>query len=306
MVAIQVGQNGQVNSLGSGFVYQPKQDGKLYIITNNHVVANGDTAGGQVQAIFRNGATVDTQIVGRDPETDVAVLQMRDQPRDIKALAVGDSNALKVGEPVMALGNPLGLADTVTTGIVSALNRPVATSNPGQQNQNSVATVTNAIQTDAAINPGNSGGPLVNGAGKVIGVNSAAAALPGTAEDGQAGSIGIGFAIPIAQATWIADQLIQTGSARHAFLGVEITSGEVSQNGVTVGSATVTAVEKGSPAAQAGLRENDHIVAFDNTPVNSPVSLQALTRSKKDGEQVVLTVVRGGKPTSVTVTIAAK
>lgn len=303
VVAIQVGRDGQIRELGSGFVYEPQDGDKLYIVTNNHVVADGDTPNGTIQAVFRSGATVDASIVGRDPETDVAVLEMKDQPRDTKALPVGDSNALKVGEPVMALGNPLGLADTVTTGIVSALNRPVATSNPGQSNQQNVATITNAIQTDAAINPGNSGGPLVNGAGKVIGVNSSAAALQGSADSGQTGSIGIGFAIPISQATYIADQLINTGTAKHPFLGVQITSGEVTKSGVTVGSAAVSAVENQSPAAAAGIRQGDHIVAVDDTPVNGAVSLQALVRSKRGGDQVKLTIVRGGQPTDVTVTL---
>ncbi len=306
VVAIQVGRDGQIGELGSGFVYKHKDSDDLFIITNNHVVASGDSAGGEVKAVFRSGATVGTSIVGRDPETDVAVLKMKDVPRGVDALPVGNSDALKVGEPVMALGNPLGLADTVTTGIVSALNRPVATSNPGKSDEPEVATITNAIQTDAAINPGNSGGPLVNGAGKVIGVNSSAAALPGTAESGQAGSIGIGFAIPIAQATWIADQLIETGHAQHAFLGVKITSGEVSRSGVTVGSAVVDDVESGSPADHGGLNKGDHIVAFDDTPVNGAVSLQALTRSKKQGDTVKLTVIRGGHPTDINVTLAAK
>lgn len=306
VVAIQVGRDGKISELGSGFVYKHKNSDDLFIITNNHVVASGDSAGGEVKAVFRSGATVATSIVGRDPETDVAVLKMKDVPRGVDALPVGNSDALKVGEPVMALGNPLGLADTVTTGIVSALNRPVATSNPGKSDEPEVATITNAIQTDAAINPGNSGGPLVNGAGKVIGVNSSAAALPGTAESGQAGSIGIGFAIPIAQATWIADQLIESGHAQHAFLGVKITSGEVSRSGVTVGSAVVDDVESGSPADQGGLNKGDHIVAFDDTPVNGAVSLQALTRSKKEGDTVKLTIVRGGHPTDIHVTLASK
>ncbi|WP_347032167.1 S1C family serine protease [Brevibacterium paucivorans] len=306
VVAIQVGRDGKVGELGSGFVYKNKDSDSLFIVTNNHVVASGDSAGGEVKAVFRSGATVAAEIVGRDPETDVAVLKMKDVPRGVDALPVGNSDALKVGEPVMALGNPLGLADTVTTGIVSALNRPVATANPGKSDQPEVATITNAIQTDAAINPGNSGGPLVNGAGKVIGVNSSAAALPGTAESGQAGSIGIGFAIPIAQATWIADQLIDTGQARHAYLGVKIVSGDVSRSGVTVGSAVVDHVENGSPAEQGGLNKGDHIVAFNDTPVNGAVSLQALTRSKKEGDTVKLTVVRGGQPTDLNVTLAAK
>ena len=222
-------------------------------------------------------------------------------------LPVGESGAMQVGDPVMALGNPLGLADTVTTGIVSALNRPVTTSNIGENpSEEDVAlTITNAIQTDAAINPGNSGGPLVNGQGEVIGVNSSTATLQQPGSGGQSGSIGIGFAIPISQATNIADQLISTGTAVHPHLGVSITSGEVEAGGISRGSAVVSSVEGGSAAEQAGIQQGDHIIALDDTPVNSSVSLQALVRSKAVGDTVSLTVVRGGQETNVQVTLGS-
>ncbi|MYM20718.1 PDZ domain-containing protein, partial [Brevibacterium sp. 5221] len=303
VAAIQVGQNGQITEQGSGFLYTDKN----YVITNNHVVADAAKPGGEVQVVFNSGDTVGAKIVGRDPETDIAVLSLSKQPDGLKALPVGKSQSLKVGEPVMALGNPLGLADTVTTGIVSALNRPVATQNVGENQQADVATITNAIQTDAAINPGNSGGPLVNAAGQAIGVNSSAATLQDSSQSGQqSGSIGIGFAIPIAQATNIADQLIDSGKARHAYLGVNITTGEVQQDGVGRASALVSAVQGGSPAAKAGLKKGDNIIAANGTPVNSSVSLQALVRAQKAGDELTLTVVRGSDRQDVKVTLGAK
>ena len=296
-----MGVNGQMSGVGSGFVYGDQG----YIITNNHVVAPADTAGGEVQVVTNSGAMVSASIVGRDPETDIAVLQLDQQPEGLTPLPVGDSAAMQVGDPVMALGNPLGLADTVTTGIVSALNRPVTTSNIGENpsEEDIALTITNAIQTDAAINPGNSGGPLVNGQGEVIGVNSSTATLQQPGSGGQSGSIGIGFAIPISQATNIADQLISTGEAKHPHLGVSITSGEVESGGISRGSAVVSAVESGSSADQAGIQQGDHIVAVNDTPVNSSVSLQAIIRAQAVGDTVTLTIVRGGSETNVQTTL---
>ena len=306
VVAIQVSENGQVGELGSGFVYQPEGSQDLYILTNNHVVANGDSNGGEVTAVFKDGSTVRTEIVGRDPETDVAALRLVDQPSGLSALPIGDSDSLNAGEPVMALGNPLGLADTVTTGIVSALNRPVTTSNPGA-GQEDVATITNAIQTDAAINPGNSGGPLVNGAGEVIGITSSAATLSqDSSSSGNSGSIGIGFAIPIYQATNIADQLIADGQAKHPFLGVEIATGQVENNGVSVSTAEVKSVEGNSPAEAGGIQAGDNILSVDGTPVSSGVSLQALVRSKRAGDTLTVKVVRGGSEQDISVTLAER
>jgi putative serine protease PepD len=304
VVAIQVGKNGQLSGLGSGFVYKDRG----HVITNNHVVADAAGPGGEVQVVFTNGDTVGAKIVGRDPLTDIAVLAIADKPKDIAPLNVGDSGSLKVGQPVMALGNPLGLADTVTTGIVSALNRPVATSqndDPQSRSQDSETTISNAIQTDAAINPGNSGGPLVDGAGRVVGVNSAAASLnAGAGSSGQSGSIGIGFAVPINQATSIADQLISTGSAKHPFLGVTIVNGTVKQGGIGRGAANVESVQGGSPAAKAGLRKGDSIIAADGTPVNSNVSLQALVRAHGTDRPMELTVIRGDSTRQVSVKLA--
>nr|WP_272902380.1 trypsin-like peptidase domain-containing protein [Brevibacterium daeguense] len=304
VAAIQVGMNGEISGLGSGFVYGDQG----HVITNNHVVAAADAPGGEVQVVLSTGATVNAQIIGRDPETDIAVLDLEQQPEGLTPLPVGQSSELEVGEPVMALGNPLGLADTVTTGIVSALNRPVTTTNIGENptEQDVALTITNAIQTDAAINPGNSGGPLVNGTGEVIGVNSSAATLQEPGSGGQGGSIGIGFAIPIYQATNIADQLISTGEAKHPHLGVSITSSEVEFNGISRGSAMVSSVSGGSPAEQAGIEDGDHIIAVNGTAVNSAVSLQAIIRSQAIGDTVTITLVRGGQQMDLQATLASE
>ncbi|NUL60124.1 PDZ domain-containing protein [Brevibacterium luteolum] len=304
VAAIRVGVNGEVRGLGSGFVY----DGAGHIVTNNHVIAAADTPGGQVNVVFNNGDTVEADIAGRDPETDIAVLKLRQSPEGLSPLPLGDDSQLRVGDPVMALGNPLGLADTVTTGIVSALNRPVTTENIGEdaEDPQGALTITNAIQTDAAINPGNSGGPLVDGNGKLIGVNSSAATLRDSQQSGQAGSIGIGFAIPVAQAKNIADQLIQNGKAEHAALGVAVQDSQVDHNGIARGAAKVTEVQGGSAAEQAGIQAGDEITAVNGTQVNNAVALQALIRSHAVGQTVKITVVRGGQEQEIDTTLLAK
>ncbi|MBD8021076.1 trypsin-like peptidase domain-containing protein [Brevibacterium gallinarum] len=304
VAAIRVGVNGEVRGLGSGFVY----DGAGHIVTNNHVIAAADTPGGQVNVVFNNGDTVEADIAGRDPETDIAVLKLRQSPEGLTPLPLGDDSQLRVGDPVMALGNPLGLADTVTTGIVSALNRPVTTENIGEdaEDPQGALTITNAIQTDAAINPGNSGGPLVDGNGKLIGVNSSAATLRDSQQSGQAGSIGIGFAIPVAQAKNIADQLIQNGTAEHAALGVAVQDSQVDHNGIARGAAKVTEVQGGSAAEQAGIQADDEITAVNGTQVNNAVALQALIRSHAVGQTVKITVVRGGQEQEIDTTLLAK
>ena len=301
VASIQVGVGGEVSGLGSGFVY----DAEGHVITNNHVVAPADTDGGEVQVTMSDGSMIPATLVGRDPETDVAVLKLDTVPEDLTPLSIGASDDLFVGDPVMALGNPLGLADTVTTGIVSALNRPVSTENIGDVSEQEVAmTITNAIQTDAAINPGNSGGPLVNGNGEVVGINSSAATLSDpTSSEAQSGSIGIGFAITIEQATGIANQLIETGEAKHPLLGVTMVNSSVSVDGITRGSARVTAVENGTPAATAGFQEDDEIIAVGDEPVNSGVNLQALVRSSSPDEPVEFTVVRDGQEETLSATL---
>ncbi|WP_231442802.1 trypsin-like peptidase domain-containing protein [Brevibacterium zhoupengii] len=304
VVSIQVGTNGQVQGLGSGSIY----DDQGHVITNNHVVAPADTPSGEIAVTMKNGGTVKAEIVGRDPSTDIAVIKLDQVPKDAGPLPVGDSKEMKVGDPVMALGNPLGLADSVTTGIVSALDRPVSTENIGEDatSQEKEMTITNAIQTDAAINPGNSGGPLVDGDGNFIGVNSAAASLSQAGEGGQSGSIGIGFAIPSSQAVMIADQLISSGKALHPFLGITLTDGQINSGGATQGSAKVQSVQSGSPASKAGFKDGDDIVAVGGTKVNNAIALRALVRAQPTNTPVDFTVVRGGQEQTLKTTLVLK
>ncbi|MFC9441559.1 MULTISPECIES: S1C family serine protease [unclassified Brevibacterium] len=304
VVSIQAGVGGRPVALGSGSLY----DDQGHVITNNHVVAPSDTAGGELTVTMKSGAAMKASIVGRDPSTDIAIIKLDQVPQNVTPLPVGDSKALQVGDPVMALGNPLGLADSVTTGIVSALDRPVTTENIGDDAsaQQRELTITNAIQTDAAINPGNSGGPLVDGNGNFIGVNSAAASLGSGEEGQQSGSIGIGFAIPASQAVSIADQLIATGQALHPFLGVTLTDGQINSGGVTRASAKVQTVEAGSPAAAAGFQDGDDVIAVGGTKVNSAVSLQALVRAQPVNTPVDFTIVRGGQEQNLQVSLELK
>ncbi|MDN6159022.1 MAG: trypsin-like peptidase domain-containing protein, partial [Brevibacterium sp.] len=304
VVSIQVGTDGQVQALGSGSLY----DDKGHVITNNHVVAPADTPSGEIAVTMKSGETTKAEIVGRDPSTDIAVIKLDQVPDDVDPLPVGDSKKMKVGDPVMALGNPLGLADSVTTGIVSALDRPVSTENIGKDatSQQKEMTITNAIQTDAAINPGNSGGPLVDGDGKFIGVNSAAASLSQAGEGGQSGSIGIGFAIPSSQAVMIADQLIASGKALHPFLGITLTDGQINSGGITRGSAKVQSVQSGSPADKAGFKDGDDIVSVAGTKVNNAIALRALVRAQPTNSPVDFTVVRGGQDQTLKATLVLK
>ena len=301
VMSIQVGTNGQVQGLGSGALY----DDQGHVITNNHVVAPADTPGGEIAVTMKNGETTEAEIVGRDPSTDIAIIKLEQVPDGVEPLEVGDSKKLDVGDPVMALGNPLGLADSVTTGIVSALDRPVSTENIGEDASSSEKelTITNAIQTDAAINPGNSGGPLVDGNGRFIGVNSAAASLSQAGEGEQSGSIGIGFAIPANQAVMIADQLIANGKALHPFLGITLTDGHINNGGISRGSAKVQSVQGGTPADKAGLKDGDDIIEVAGTKVNNAIALRALVRAQPVNTPVEITLVRGGQEQKVDVTL---
>jgi putative serine protease PepD len=252
-----------------------------------------------------DGSMIPATLVGRDPETDVAVLKLDTVPEDLTPLPIGASDDLFVGDPVMALGNPLGLADTVTTGIVSALNRPVSTENIGDVSEQEVAmTITNAIQTDAAINPGNSGGPLVDAAGQVIGINTAIAAIPN--ESGQAGSIGLGFAIPANTAMMIAEQLQDGGPVEHAFVGVTTTDGSADDGSAGYRGAEVVAVEPGSPAAEAGLEEGDLVIGVDDTPVGGAGALTGVVRGLEVGSTHQLEVVRDGSVQTIEITLVAR
>lgn len=291
VVAIQVTMSGGTAE-GSGVIIDT--DG--HIITNNHVVEGAQDD--KVQVTLSDGRLFDATIVGTDPTTDLAVVQITDAPDDLSPATLGDSDAVTVGEAVMAVGNPLGLANTVTTGIVSALDRPVSTSESGSASD---AVVTNAIQIDAAVNPGNSGGPLFDAQGKVIGITSSIAT---TSSD--SGSIGLGFAIPVNLVSSVAAQLIESGTAEHAFLGVTLADGTATADGVTRRGAVVQQVSSDSPASKAGLQEGDTIVAIGGKSVGGAESLTAYVRALSSGQQVTLTVVRDGKAIDVDVTLAAR
>lgn len=296
----------QGEGAGSGVVF----DKAGHILTNNHVVV-GAAGGGSISVTLSDGRSYTATIVGTDPSTDLAVLKLDNAPDDLTPITLGDSDTATVGEPVMAIGNPLGLSGTVTTGIISALDRPVSTGNNqpqspfGEQQPATEPVVTNAIQTSAAINPGNSGGALVNAKGELIGINSSIAQLGG-GMSGQSGNIGIGFAIPVKEAKSIADQLIKSGKAEHAFLGVT-TQDAVTQDGSAKrAGAKVQSVSPGTPAASAGLKEGDVIVAVDGEPVDGSTALVAQVRERTAGEKVTVTIVRNGQRQDVQATLAVR
>ncbi|MCW2614038.1 MAG: peptidase and chymotrypsin/Hap, partial [Frankiales bacterium] len=287
-VSIAVSGGGSQGT-GSGVVI--RSDG--YILTNNHVVAAA-ADGGQITVTF-DGAEQElpAQIVGLDPITDLAVIQVK-AGQALPAAALGQSRALVVGDPVIAIGSPLGLSGTVTTGIVSALNRTV---NVPAEDGASSNPLFNAIQTDAAINPGNSGGALVNARGEVIGINSAIATLGGGGGlfggETASGSIGVGFAIPIDEAKSVAEEIIRTGRATHPSIGVAATT--VSSEQSDRRGALVREVTPAGPADRSGLQANDLIVKVEDTEVTSVDELILAIRDNKIGESVTVTYVRNGQ-----------
>ncbi len=270
---------------GSGFVI----DKQGHILTNNHVV---DAAGGSgtITVELNNGTDLPAQVVGKDASYDLAVLKVN--TTDLPPLEFGRSADVVVGDGVIAVGAPLGLDATVTSGIVSALNRPVT---PGDGGDTSYI---NAIQTDAAINPGNSGGPLLDMNGRVIGVNSAIARVPGSSAD-TGGNIGVGFSIPSDQAAKTAQQLITTGKADHPVLGVNVDQG-YDGNGAKIAQG---GVPSGSPAATAGLQGDDIVVGFEGRKVTDANALIVAVRAKNVGDTVKLTVLRGNQTLDVTMTL---
>ncbi|NUO35058.1 MAG: PDZ domain-containing protein [Dermatophilaceae bacterium] len=294
----------QSSGAGSGVVF----DKSGHILTNNHVV-EGAGSNGSITVTLSDGRTYDATVVGTDPSTDLAVIRLKSAPSDLTPITLGNSESLKVGDPTMAVGNPLGLSGTVTTGIVSALNRPVSTGtsseSPFGQQSSGNEVVTNAIQTSAAINPGNSGGALVNAKGELIGINSSIASL-GQSQGSQSGNIGIGFAIPVKEAKSIADQLIKSGKAEHAFLGVSTRDTVVTDGSAKRAGAQVAAVSNGTPAANAGIRTGDVIIAVDGQRVDSATALVAQIREMTAGEKTKLTIIRGGSRQDVEVTLAVK
>lgn len=273
---------------GSGAIISDKG----YIVTNNHVISGAK----QIQVTLANGTIYSAQIVGTDTTTDLAVVKLDNPPSNLKAAEFADSDNLAVGESVMAIGNPLGYDDTATVGIVSALNRPVTVSD---DNNNDI--VTNAVQIDAAVNPGNSGGPTFNAAGQVIGINSSIAST--TTSSGTAGSIGIGFAIPSNLVKRVANEIIDNGTVQHVALGVTIKSSTVEADGVTRGCTQVQSVVDNSPAAKAGVKAGDSIVAFNGKAVNNNYSLLGYVRASAMNDKVTLTVVRDGNTMELDVTL---
>jgi len=297
VVAIQVqGQDGSAGQ-GSGVVI----DADGHIVTNNHVVS-GSGSNAQI-VVLLDDTSYAAEVVGTDPSTDLAVIKLVDPPSKLTVMSIADESELQVGDPVMAIGNPLGLADTVTTGIVSALNRPVTTravSNTTIAQGRDDLVVTAAIQTNAAINPGNSGGALVNGEGQLVGVTSSIASLASSSSS-QAGNIGLGFAIGAGQVQYVTEQLIEKGVAEHPQIG--ISASDVSGTGPL--GAVVAEVVAGSPAEAGGLRAGDLITEVDGAPVSSTESLVALVRNGRVGREMTLSVVRDDEEIEITVTPVA-
>ncbi len=306
VVSIQV-QSSNGGGEGSGVIL----DDKGHILTNNHV-ATGAGNQASIQVTLADGRVFqDVTVVGLDPATDLAVLQIATPPSDLVPVTLGNSDDVTVGQPVMAVGNPLGLPDTVTTGIVSATDRPVTTAgestNPFQQGRAAAEpVVTNAIQTDAAVNPGNSGGALVDAAGQLVGIPSSIASTASGQGSGQPGSIGVGFAIPVNEAHRIAQELISTGTATHAWLGVSLTDGAGTADGTTREGAVVASVTAGTPAAKAGLRADDVVVSVNGENVSGAESLTAQIRERAPGDDVKLGVIRGGQSSEVSVTLGTR
>lgn len=273
---------------GSGFVLNAEG----HVVTNNHVVKE-TVRNGAVKVVDSEGEVLEAEVVGRSTVYDVAVLKITEKT-SLRPAALGGEGDLQVGEQVVAIGAPLGLAQTVTSGIVSALNRPVTTGSAVDE-----ASYISAVQTDAAINPGNSGGPLMNMRGQVIGVNTAIATTGGSS--GEAGSIGVGFSIPIQQVRRTVDQILATGKAQFPVIGASVQPSQV-----TIDGAPITGVEKGSPAARAGLEVGDVVTRVGDERVTDGVSMIVAIRTHQPGEQVAITIERDGRPRNLTVVLAAR
>ncbi|MCH5672697.1 S1C family serine protease [Streptomyces gilvus] len=300
-VTIEAESTNGEGGTGTGFVF----DTQGHIVTNNHVVADA-LDGGKLTATFPNGKKYDAEVVGHAQGYDVAVIKLKNPPSDLKPLTLGDSDKVAVGDSTIAIGAPFGLSNTVTTGIISAKNRPVASSD----GQGSNASYMSALQTDASINPGNSGGPLLDAQGNVIGINSAiqstgSGGLGGTS---QSGSIGLGFAIPINQAEYVAQQLIKTGKPVYAKIGASV-SLEDSSNGAKItdqGAGGASAVESGGPADKAGLKPGDVITKLDDMVIDSGPTLIGEIWTHKPGDKVTLTYERDGKSHTVDLTLGSR
>lgn len=278
-------------SSGSGFII----DSSGFILTNNHVVEDAALSKAKIIVTLNNGEEFESRIVGRDASYDLAVLKIL--ATGLPALQFGDSDKVAVGDSVIAIGSPLGLSGTVTLGIISAKDRAVTAGGSAGE-----SSFINALQTDAAINPGNSGGPLIDTTGAVIGVNSAIATLSGSLNS-QAGSIGLGFAIPINQARKTANQLITTGKASYPVMGISI-----DMNFAGPGAKVTTtdgAIIPGGPAQKAGIKPGDLIIEFGGKAINNPDELIVAIRARNIGERVEVKFKRGSSTRSTMVTLAA-
>lgn len=281
-IAINSGDN---QGSGSGFVIRP--DG--YIMTNNHVAAPAQN-GGSLTVFFEDGSSAEATIVGRNSAYDLAVLKV--DAADLPVARFGDSDLVNVGDVAVAIGAPLGLEGTVTSGIISSKDRPVTAGGEGE------LAYINAIQTDAAINPGNSGGPLLNSSGQVIGINSAIATLA-PSFTGEAGSIGLGFAIPVNSARRIAQEIIDTGDSATPIIGVTL------DTTYTDGGSRISEVTPGGPADAAGLKTGDVITALQGRETTDATELVVAIRSYAPGESVTVTFERNGQPRTVTLILGA-
>jgi len=294
VVKLDVG-NSQEQGSGSGIILS--SDG--LILTNNHVAELGQD-GGSITVSFSDGSHAPASIVGLDPLTDTALVQAQGVS-GLTPATIGKSSEVQVGEQVVAIGSPFGLDATVTSGIVSALNRPVDVGSDGQGN----STTYPAIQTDAAINPGNSGGPLVDDEGHVIGINSSIRSTGSTDSSAQSGSIGLGFAIPIDEVLPVIQQMKDGETPTHARLGVSVGPVDPAQGSLVADGAQISEVTAGSAAADAGLRDGDVITKIDDTQITSSDSLVATVRSYRPGDQVKVTYERGGKEDTTGLTLGS-
>ncbi|WP_181811111.1 S1C family serine protease [Streptomyces ipomoeae] len=300
-VTIEAAGSDGEGGTGTGFVF----DKEGHIVTNNHVVAEA-VDGGKVTATFPNGKKYDAEVVGHAQGYDVAVIKLKNAPTDLKPLTLGDSDKVAVGDSTIAIGAPFGLSNTVTTGIISAKNRPVASSDGSS---GSKASYMSALQTDASINPGNSGGPLLDAQGNVIGINSAIqSASNGGFGSGQAGSIGLGFAIPINQAKNVAQQLIRTGKPVYPVIGASV-SLEEGTGGAKItesGEGNSASITPGGPADKAGLKPGDVITKLDDRVIDSGPTLIGEIWTHLPGDKVTLTYTRDGKTHTAEVTLGER
>ncbi len=291
VVSIQAGSDNQ-EATGSGAVL----DSEGHIVTNNHVVAGAKS----IMVTMSDGQIIEASIVGTDPSTDLAVVKLKSLPEDgVNPIRFADSNDLVVGQGVMSIGSPLGYANTVTTGVISATDRPVVIATQGASNGYSA---TDAIQIDAAINPGNSGGPTFDSTGKVIGINSSIAST--STNQSEAGNVGIGFAIPSNLVKSITSSIIKDGEAKHVWLGVSMSGQDatVTVDDVTRSGAQIVKITPGSPAEKSGFQVGDVIIGWNGEPVENSSSLMSRVRSVALGENVNLTIVRNGKLMDLKVT----